>query len=67
MKGFISKTPPPLFLTRLAILVQPDTFFKCLGHRETPTSQEIPIPSVGRVLDISWNCTLFIKLIFIYN
>ena len=47
-EGIFSKTPPPP-TTPLEILLSFIHFFKCSDLTESPTPQEIPIPSVGRV------------------
>ena len=53
-KGFFQRPPPPpLWKFQLSFI----HFFKFFGLTETPTPQEIPIPSVGGSTDIFWNCT----------
>ena len=44
-EGIFSKSPPPLWKFQLSFI----HFFKFFGLTAPPTSQEIPIPSVGGV------------------
>jgi len=45
MEGIFSKTSLPFWKFQLNFI----HFFKCFGLQESPTPQEIPIPSVGGV------------------